>query len=340
MKLRAALEAKEVIVSVLVGTLLLTLEEQIVKPWPALGDALSYVALAKNPSAFLASDRSQWRFRLLTPIIVHFLPFSIDVGFKLMTFAALLLSSLLLYRFLRNLGFSMIEGIVGQVLFLSDIGVLYYLANFRLVDPLDLLFLMLGLSFAYSNKKVAFATTLAVGMLNHETTIILAPVYYLIHRKRGSVDSKRLLDSILLSIPAIVTLLILHLALPGGGQSFVLFRSDVYVYNLGLWLTQPVRQIELAVFTWSLLWIFALIGYFHYCRAEKPRRLMYILLFALALLLPSDVSRMLTLAFPAIITYSLYTIAALRRARPYLVMFSLIVQIALQYALAIIVLPK
>jgi len=336
---------KETFSSLLVAALILAIEVAFVKPWPLLGDARYYFAMAKDPFTLITpKGYTGWAYgyRILTPLLVHVLPVDVDEGFKAITTISLLLTSLVLYNFLRSFfGFNAMEAILGQILFLTDIAVIYNIANFRLVDPLAYLFFIIGLYLIYASGNLLFAATMAVAILNKETQIILAPVYYFVNRGNG-LDYRCLLRTILLSVPAVGCFLALRVLISGRIEEPSLGAS-VYADVLNLWQTQTLRSIGLFIFTWSFLWLLALIGYLKYCRGEKSRRLIYLLPLVLALLIPSvDISRMLTLAFPTIIVYSLYTISAWSKTRNGLITSMLIVllHIILQAALAIFVLPK
>ena len=325
--------------------MILAIEVAFVKPWPLLGDATYYFAMAKDPFVFMTSKGyTGWAYgyRLLTPLLVHILPVNVDDGFRIITTISLLLTSLVLYNFLRRFfGFNPKEAVLGQVLFLTDIAVIYDIANFRLVDPLGYLFYIIVLYLIYAREDVLFAATMATAMLNREIEIILAPVYYLVNRGKR-LDYRCLLRMILLSVPALGCFLILHLVISGTIEEPVLGMS-VYPGVLKAWQTQTLRSMGLFIFSWSFLWLLALIGYLKYCREEKPRRLIYLIPLVLALLIPSvDISRMLTLAFPTIVVYSIYTISAWSKTRNGLIASTVIVllQIILQGALAVFVLPK
>jgi len=336
---------KEAFSSLLVAAIILGIEVAFVKPWPLLGDARYYFAMAKDPFTFITPNGyTGWAYgyRVLTPLLVHVFPVNVDDGFKIITNVSLLLTSLILYSFLRRFfGFNAREALLGQILFLTDIAVIYNVANFRLVDPLAYLFFIIGLYLIYACGNLLFAATMAVAMLNKETEIILAPVYYLVNRRKG-LDYRCLLRTILLSVPAVGCFLALRLLISGRIEEPSLGAS-VYTDVLRLWQTQTLRSIGLFIFTWSFLWILALIGYFNCCRDERPRRLIYLMPLVLALLVPSvDISRILTLAFPTIIVYSLYTISAWSKTRNGLItsMLIILLHIILQGTLAIFVLPK
>lgn len=336
---------EEAFSSLLVAASILAVELAFVKPWPLLGDAKAYFAMAEDPFTFITpKGYTGWAYgyRILTPLLVHVLPVNVDDGFKIITVTSLLLTSLILYNFLRRFfGFNAKIAILGQILFLTDIAVIYNIANFRLVDPLAYLFLITGFYLIYAREDLLFTATIAVAMLNKETEIILAPIYYFINRGK-LLDYRCLFRTIMLSVPAVGCFLALRLLISGRIEEPAL-GATVYADVVKLWQTQTLRSIGLFIFTWSFLWVLALIGYFKYCREQRSRRLIYLMPLVFALLIPSvDISRMLTLAFPTIIVYSLYTISGWSKTKNGLITSMLIVllHMILQGALAVFVLPK
>jgi len=330
--------------AVFVPALILAVELELVKPWPLFGDAANYFAMAQNPFAFMTSHNytgSVWGFRILTPLIVYVLPLSTDDGFRLVTFVSLYFSAVVLYLFLiRGLKLSHTMAILGEVLFLTDIVIIYNVANFRLVDPLAYLFLILGTYFVYRRSDLLFALTMAVGIFNRELQLLLVPLYYALNARR-KIDFRCLLRAILWSAPAIICVIALDMVISGRIEAVYYVRgASMLVRLVTKWVN--VKSIGLLVLSWSLLWPLALAGYMRYCPDTRVRRLLFLMPFVFGLAVFADVSRMLAYGFPAIIPFSLFTLSAWSKRRKGVALSILIVsgQIALQVALAAVVLPK
>ncbi len=217
----------------------------------------------------------------------------------------------------------------------------YNIANFRLTDPLAYFLFILGLQFAWTQRNVIFAGSMALAILNREMQFLLTPVYYFINKGRR-LDLRCLGKTILLMCPALLCFLVLHFLISGRIEEPSLSPTGMTATIVSSWMANPVRSIGLFVFSWSFLWGTALLGYLRYCDSARAKGLMSLIPFVLLLAIPYDTSRMLAYAFPAIIAYSLYTLSSWSKSRQGLLALILVVvlQILLQVALIIFVLPK
>jgi len=335
--------AKKRVAVLFVPVMILGIETIFVKPWPVFGDASFYAAMAKDPFVFMTPQGytgNAYGYRILTPLIVHALPLSADSGFWIVTIVSLLLSAVVLYLFLTQcFSLSHRMGILGQFLFLTDITIVYNVGNLRLVDPLAYLFLILGLYFAYSQMSVLFAITFPLGVVNKEIELILAPLYYLINNDR-KLDLACLRKTVLLCAPGIVCFWALHVLISGRIEEPSSSTATITANLAYSWLSRPVQSTGWLVFSWSLLWALAFLGYARYCHEDRARRLVWLMPFVFALAIVYDVSRMLAYGFPAMIAYSLCTVGAWSKSRRGLLATVLVIatQTILQVALLVFVL--
>jgi hypothetical protein len=341
----SALRIRNAIQSVILSASILVVEVVFVKPWPLLGDAIQYSEMAGNPLPLFGAEgysRGMYGYRILTPLLVHILPFGVDDGFRIVTCASLLLSSLVLYGFLANcFHLSHRVSMVGQALFLTNITIVYNIANYRLVDALSYLFLILGLYFIYTGRDLPFAATMLTGVLNKEIELMLAPVYYLVKRQRG-IDFASVSRTALLCLPALGAYAYVHLLFSGLVIDRAVSLTGVMTNLFSSWVAQPARSLGLFVFSWSLLWVLSALGYLASHRDQPLSRLVYLMPFVLPWTLSADISRMLAYAFPATIAYSALILSAWSRTRRGLwaATIAVIAQTALQVLLIVYVLPR
>ena len=102
------------------------------------GDAQYYVAMAENPAEF---TKAPYGYRILTPVVVHLLPISVEQGFKLVTLLALSLSLLLLAYYLLVLRMSAQEINIAVGIWVTSFAVFYNINNTWLVDATSYIFI-------------------------------------------------------------------------------------------------------------------------------------------------------------------------------------------------------
>jgi hypothetical protein len=312
----SSLPVGSVFQSLMLSALTLVVEVVFVKPSPLFGDAVQYSEMARSPLALSGLEgyaRGMYGYRILTPLLVHMLPFGVDQGFRLVTSVSLLLSSLVLYAFLmRCCRLSHRTAMLGQFLFLTNITTAYNIAIFRLVDPLSYFFLILGLYFVYTGRDLPFAAMMVIGVLNKETELMLAPVYYLVKRRKR-LDLPRAYRTLMLSLPALVVFCSIHLLLSGSIIDPAVSLSHMLENLASSWKTHAVWSLGLFAFSWSFLWMLAVLGYLRCPRNVGAKRLMCLIPFVLPWAAIADISRMLAYAFPVTVSYSSYELS--RRSR-------------------------
>lgn len=152
--------------------------------------------------------------RLLVPLIVNILPFSIEINFFGLTFFSLLITSILTYYLLKSLNFSTIESLSGILLFYSLSWVVKFLIwDFWLVDSMLFLFILICLNLMVRNKDIMFAVFLFFAVMIKESALFLIPVYYTYNSKQF-LDYRLILKTIVLCAPSISIFLLIRFAIP------------------------------------------------------------------------------------------------------------------------------
>jgi len=333
------------VLGAIVSAAVLFCEFVSIKPWSILGDAVLYYAMAKDPFIFMTSEGytgSFAGFRVLTPWLIYVLGLPTDDGFRFITVISLFFTSVVLYIFLtRCLMFNPKFSILGQILFLTTSCIMYNIANFRLVDSLSYLFLVLGLKFAWTQDNLQFSGIFALAIFNKETQFILAPIYYLINKTKRF-DLKCLRKAVMLSILPVVCFSVLYLAISGSVEVPSLNIGNMTRWFTERWLSNPTKAIGLVVMSWSFLWVTAFLGYFRYCKYSRPKTLASFIVISCLFAIPYDTSRQLAYAFPAMIPLSLYTLSSWSKSRFGVLISGLLIasQIILSVWLSLNVFPK
>jgi hypothetical protein len=163
-------------------------------------DSRHYAMVAEDP-AYL--PRLPYSFRVLTPLVVYLLPFETMAGFTVVTIAALWLTALFLYAFLRALGLSQWIGGVGMSLLLVSGATVRALSNPAYVDALSYLTEMAAFYFLLMGRDRLFTATVVIGVVNKETALLLIPVFLLKllgEGRLGRSDLRRVASHVLLPL--------------------------------------------------------------------------------------------------------------------------------------------
>lgn len=207
-----------------------------------------YRAMAESPTTFSASP---WGYRLLVPTIVYILPFPTMVTFSIITYSALVGAALIIWEFLRHLGFSMQSKIAGTSLVVFSFNTLHYTHNVAHVDPVTILLLCAALPAVYLNRRawvVLLTVTLA---FNREMAIFIPILYAAVWYGRVPTGW---LTRYSLSLLAITLLVFAFL------RSGIIFQSDSGMgdFDIGSNLSEIWRQHlgDPASTTFQIWWIF------------------------------------------------------------------------------------
>lgn len=262
-------------------------------------DTRHYGLMAEDPT-YLA--RLPYSFRVLTPTLVHFLPFDTASGFTVVTVTGLWLGAVVLYLFLRAVDSAPAVAVAGVALFLGSGATTRALTTPTYVDALTYLTELAGFYFLQIRRERLFAVTLVLGVLNRETALLLAPVYLLQLRAEGRLrrcDLGRVVRVLGLPLVALALVVALKLVLGGAGGTglgVLAARPRTFVQNV------PSFQDLADVYTvFGAGWLLALLN----LRRAPPilrRGLVYGLLVVLQLAISrGDESRNLSHLLPLVI---------------------------------------
>lgn len=159
-------------------------------------------------------------WRLLEPVIVYLLPFSIQTGYFIVTYLSILISALLVYLITRNLFTEKYYPWISVLTFFSLINVVRINAiEFIAVDPPAFMFMLLAVYSIYRKNNILFVISTILGVLTKETVLIVLPLYFTINYKtlQNNLSQNKkdtyliLLRTALLSLPAIAVFVLLRL---------------------------------------------------------------------------------------------------------------------------------
>ena len=264
---------------------------------------MDYAWLSVTPFDFRANNPLQ--FRILTPLLAHYLFLRGDIYvFAPLTMGGLFLS--LIYFYFRKNGFSSGEslGVVSLMAFTTPISSALYFMGYVYTTSYLLLFLII----VFIRRPLVWAPLYSLALLNHESNLFAAPWIVMLENWRGF-SVGRYARSLLLISAALLPM--------------VLYRYGVYlvggraiVYAAGAYLSWGnVRNVFYpgAYYMWAgvfgafkLLWFFPLYAIYRLVGVRRRRRevawLGLIIVCAVSqLLIASDVTRLMGLAFPAVL---------------------------------------
>jgi hypothetical protein len=135
------------------------------------GDVIdvNYVRIARHPRQFFSP---QFSYRLLTPVIVHWLPVSVRIGFVLVTAVALAATAAVLFLLLAEF--------VGTSFALLGVPALLLVGAFReslqvryTADPITLLCIVSTFYLLRRGRALLLAPVLVAATLNHDANLAL-----------------------------------------------------------------------------------------------------------------------------------------------------------------------
>lgn len=325
-----------VVVAILVvavsGALVRQHEGYVSLPNTCCADHQYYLAMAGGlPDHAQASRESPFAYRVLSPAIVRLLPFSARTGFRILTVTALTGSAMLLFLLLRSMGFDNVRAASGILVF----GSLYWLVEFTqvdyaLVDPLSFLLFAAVLLALYRQLAVAFtAGLLALAVANKESGLILVLVA-LVYLWRTRLLN-RWTVSLVVGIP-VITFLGLHVLIHAeGAYSPVDALREIMSSRYGSGGTALSDLRSYFIPTWGPMLLIV---------AAQPQNLLRFVrlypelavLFVGAhaqILFANDTSRLLVLAYTAVIPVVVFCLTAALHRR-WLVFFAAAVVAVLQ----------
>ena len=226
----------------------------------AFGDALNYIAMSERTFAPVDAPFS---YRLLTPWLVRHVsaltgvaPDTVWLG---LTFAATTAALFVVYEWLRGpLGVRATTALFATLLLsVTFYYTSYNYGNFWLVDPLNNLACALALYFAFRARLLMFTAVIAVGFLNKEAILLMAPLYPAIAWARSS----RLRDrDVLAGAGAVVGLAAAYLAFRAWASAQIgphgtFLNGDVIALARTVLSSRPGSE-QLAVYgVFGFLWV-------------------------------------------------------------------------------------
>ena len=273
------------------------------------GDAPKYLQLARAPLSPAAAPSAPFKFRALTPLLVWLLPTTPVTGFAVVTLSALAATGVVLYHYLRDLGFGMGKSLAGVVFFVASPAIAYLVTNVVLVDALAYLFLVSALWAAARDEWVRFAALLAVGVAAKEIVLFALPVYVLYRLQREGLRGA--VRALAAGVPAAGMLLALRL--------FYDFSNDTLAAIVARGVEAQLHKLALSVFyipyevysAFGVLWLLAV---FSAWRTDDEFLRAGLVVTPLAFLQPliaRDIARVLFVVFPVVIPAALAAIRTL-----------------------------
>jgi hypothetical protein len=265
-------------------------------------DNAIYMAMAENPSTYYLYP---FRSRILTPIVVHFLPVELKVGFTILTFVSLNLTAIMLFLFMRRLGLSRTSSLLMLSVYLFSWGPVHSLTNPFLSDPLTYLFLVSGFYLLlFGTSDLAFAVITFCGALNRETSLFLIPSYFYFRKQSSRLTA--LVRTLLIAIPSVAAIAYLGF----GPQSSSVTWTSNYLNPSSIVRIIQHHIAKNALFdvysTFGVVWVLSVLNIDKAAsRLFRPNTL-FITLVLLQLLIATDEARMLSFLFPLLIPLGAY----------------------------------
>jgi hypothetical protein len=119
--------------------------------------------------------KAPWAYRVGLPALVAALPFDIDITFRCLNTAALILANIVLALFCLSLGSSSDEAVAAGALSAMSFGTFWY-GPTDYPDAFVLLALTLCLHFLHGRKRTAFWIACSIGVLFKEWVLMMLPV--------------------------------------------------------------------------------------------------------------------------------------------------------------------
>jgi len=144
-------------------------------------DPYVYVAMAEQPRFFTVAP---WGYRILTPWVIHTLPFrSAPRGYRMVTVASMTAAGLLLFLFLRRLGHGEWASLLAVAAFEVSGPVGECVESLFVTEPLTVALFVAFLLAASARAHVAVLALLAVLLaFSKELWILVLPLVYFVHR--------------------------------------------------------------------------------------------------------------------------------------------------------------
>jgi hypothetical protein len=182
------------------------------------GDDLIYERMAQHP---LATHTFPFAYRIGLPWLVHVLPFGHTVSFELLAWAAAGAAAGFAFVLMRRLATPAgLAGGLALALALSPPMLIVALREGRNTDAITIAFMMAATLFVLERRLRALTLTLFMGAFFREAVLFVIPLAYALWAMRpwDAPAAKRVL---IVGAPAVLALIVLHLAIPSVGRASV-----------------------------------------------------------------------------------------------------------------------
>jgi len=275
------------------------------------GDDLVYEKMAQAP---FEAHSFPFAYRILVPWLVHVLPFGHTFSFSLLAWLCSGAAAGALYALLRRLGLPQRVSVASALVFvLSPPLLVASLRQGRSADPVTVLVLMLGVYFIVDRRPGPLAVTMALGALNRESALFLAPLAYACWADRP-IDWGLARRVGVVALPAAAVFVALRLAIPTVGRDQVIGYDSLLG---GRWtvvktaLEDPVVQLRRLFTVYGPFWLLAPLALptMRYAR----RGLVLVALAVASMLFALDWARMILLAAPVFYGAAVFALSQRRR---------------------------
>jgi hypothetical protein len=234
-----------------------------------------------------------YMYRILTPLLVYYLPFKHANGFTLINIAALVSTSVLFYYYLKKLSFKPLYSFLGVLIFILAPNVMYNMYNIALVDNLSFLFFLSAFYAILCKNDKLYLFALILGILNKENILFTLPLYFLCKLK-GQGIANAFKSTILVSLGPFILYFIIRYYF--GFNSYLALNPVIISNNI---LTNPY-------IAFGVLWLIALYNVKLNENKFLKNSLFLLPIIFLQIFIATDSMRNFFIAFPIIIPLSLY----------------------------------
>lgn len=275
-------------------------------------DARIYGEMAEDPFTFTQAPNG---YRVLIPLLVHYLPPPTGLGFLLVNGVLMYLTLIFLYKYLRALGMRRVRAIQGIGVCVLSYGVWYTFYNYVLVEGLTFFAIAGAFLTIQTRRYVWFWLFMVLGVLNKEVAFFILPVYFLnvfgaddrlVARRYGAFVRRLILA---FAVAALVSLLMKEVISRGVvallGEDFV-FRNHIRGWVVKYVLTEHILR---PIFVKNLLALFTFFWAFMAANLFLSRKNRdfaffyspYVILTSLLIFVATDTARMLFYLFPILV---------------------------------------
>jgi hypothetical protein len=289
------------------------------------GDDLIYQRMAEHP---FAAHTYPFAFRIGLPTLVHVLPFSYTLSFRLLACVSAGAAAGFAFALMCRLGTPRgLAAALALALAISPPMLIVALRDGRNTDAITVAFMMAATLLVVERRLRALALTLLIGTLFREAVLFVIPFAYALWATRAW-DEDAARDTILVGVLAFAAYVALHLALPsvgrdsvpGYGGSLVGQRLEVIESGLGTFPTELRRLCTV----YGPLWVAAPLA-LAYSRFAR-RGLVLVVCSLISMTFALDWGRMMLLSAPAFYPAGAQTLMRHPRWRtPALVIFALLI---------------